>query len=123
MKLRTFAMAGVAAVVLAGPASAQTTGWYLGLGFGWTQLDSQFNWQSGPPTPTVSMPREETMQVNAAIGYKLPIGIRVELEPTYSKYRLASRPAFGVGDVQIRGDFINVAYDYPIFAGFNLTVG
>src|SRR5215831_1052462 len=81
MNLRTFALAGAAALAFSSPALADPTGWYLGLGAGYDHLDNQWFHNigfgsrfNGGPVGAVSG------------GYKFDIGLRLEGEFSYSSH-------------------------------------
>jgi len=122
MNCRILAAVSVAALLFAEPALAQRQGWYLGLGIGFSELDSDFNWQSGPSTSPISMDADSAPVFNAAVGFKMPNGIRVELQPTYSNYSYGSEDPFP-GDVTVSGAFLNGAFDFPVGGGFSITGG
>ena len=118
MKLRAIALAGVAALVLAGPAAANPQGWYLGLGIGWDNPNSgkaTFNLGGGG-----SLGLGDTAAYIGDFGYKWSNGWRAELELNYAD------PGAGNGlngDLQETGLFVNAAYDIPISDRANFTIG
>ena len=92
MKLRTIALAGVSLLALASPAYAAGDGYYLGLGAGWSslqKLDTRvtfLNGTVGGTGGTVSF--SDAARFDIAAGYKLPSGLRLELETGYAQYKV-----------------------------------
>ena len=130
MKLRSIALAGVAALALTAPAMASdATGWYLGLGAGWdTMMVTHTDW-SGPALPGhKTFPYHDDVLGTAAIGYKFDdIGLRTELELGYEQRALIRGPVFGFGDaggMQIGSAMADFIYDVPIgWWGLTWSIG
>ena len=124
MKLRTLAMASVAAMVFAGPAAAQTQGWYIGLGMGPTSLRSSISFAKVFPPDTLNY--DDTVQFSGTIGYKIGRNLRIEFETNYAKYNIAyiGNLSGYRGYARVSGGYVNLLYDQPIAdTGFNLTLG
>src|SRR5437868_6407487 len=88
MKIRTIALAGVAAAALCSPALASEPGWYLSLGAGFDSLQPvhmQF-----PPPPVGGFNFNTDYSPSALViggaGYKFDSGMRVELELGYTQH-------------------------------------
>ena len=118
MKTRTILLSGVAVFLLAGPAAAQTQGWYLGLGAGWNN-PSNIDFNAGPGVHG-SVQMKDSAAYIATIGYKWRNGIRLELEPGYADPDVGSGLK---GDVQQTTLFANLAYDIPLARWVSLTLG
>ena len=118
MKLRAIALAGVAAVVLAGPAAANPTGWYLGLGVGWN--NSNGGHASTNCCGSGGLGLDDTAAYMANVGYKWDNGWRAELELSYTD------PDFGKGipgDLTKTALMANINYDIPVGQHVNLVLG
>src|SRR5215470_818996 len=103
MKLRITALAGVSLLALASPAYAAGDGYYLSLGAGWSDLqnvDTRVTFLNGTVGGTGgNIDFNNTARFDIAAGYKLPSGLRLELETGYAQYGVQS--AAGVGGVNI----------------------
>jgi OOP family OmpA-OmpF porin len=130
MKLRTIALAGASLIAFVTPAAAGT-GWYLGLGAGWSELQSVGAQVTTPAIPTSGQGSfNSTVRGDVAAGFKTASGFRIELEDGYGEYKLkkATFPA-GVaiagasGHLSIGTMMVDVAYDLPLNSGFGLTLG
>jgi OOP family OmpA-OmpF porin len=130
MKLRTIALASASLIAFVTPAAAGT-GWYLGLGLGWSEAQSVDYQLTSPPGPAGGHFSFNTaMRGDFAAGYKMPSGFRVELEDGYGQYKIKSATTPGGakiagagGHVSIGTMMANVAYDIPLSSGFGFTVG
>src|SRR5215467_3433538 len=134
MKLRITALAGVSLLALASPANAAGDGYYLSLGAGWSEmerLNTRVTFLNGTVGGTGGdVGFDNTARFDIAAGYKLPSGLRLELETGYAQYAVGS--AHGVGGSNIPsadghvsvGTFMGVlAYDFPIAPSWSLTLG
>jgi opacity protein-like surface antigen len=130
MKLRTIALAGASLIAFVTPAAAGT-GWYLGLGLGWTQLQSV---DAHVTTPAVAGSGHgsfnTTVRGDVAAGFKTASGVRIELEDGYGEYKVKSAsfpsgtPIAGAsGHLSISTMMVDIAYDRPITPQFGFTVG
>jgi opacity protein-like surface antigen len=129
MNLRSILLAGMAAVFCAQPANAQGSGWYLGLGAGWSTLDPvKFN--VAPPLGPLdgNITFEDAASVYLAAGYRFDPPIRVELQVNYadfgsSQLRIGSGTAVSSGDVGVTSFMVNGLYDIPLSRHFSLSLG
>src|SRR5690349_20834507 len=127
MKLRAFALAGVAVLGLSTAAQAGT-GFYLGLGAGWTQL-SKVRYQFPPAAPAGTINFRNSTRYLGDFGYKWDCGLRLEFEAAYSPYHAKSFTIFGGptlpfgGHVQVSTFMVNALYDWPVWDDVALTFG
>jgi OmpA-OmpF porin, OOP family len=130
MKIRTIALAGVAALALSGPAAASdATGWYLGLGAGWDHMGqfSQVFTPQIPPNPPGTADvifktgTDDTALIVGSFGYRFANHIRIENEIGYDKHDL-NDPLFD-GHSGITSDLININWDIPLSDRWDMTLG
>src|SRR5215471_2427504 len=124
MKLRTFALAGVALAALSAPAFGTEPGWYLGLAAGWDNLQPE-KFKTVPPDPpgtnTAHLKDAGLYLLNG--GYKWELdersGIRTELEFGYTKHVPKGYvPFLGpqlIGGTENMSVMVNGLYDFEIF--------
>jgi outer membrane protein OmpA-like peptidoglycan-associated protein/opacity protein-like surface antigen len=118
MKLYAIALAGVAAVVLAAPAAAGPTGWYLGLGIGWNNPNGG-NFSTNC-CGSGNLNLDDTAAYMGSFGYKWNNGWRAELELNYTDPDLGS--GLG-GDLTKTALMANINYDIPVGQRVNLVLG
>ena len=87
MKIRLIALAGVAAMALSTSAFAAEPGWYLGLGAGYSKLNSL----SAAPG-TGNLKSSGSVAGEAAFGYSFGNGLRLEDEIGYSQHDMKANP-------------------------------
>ena len=139
MRLRTIALAGVAAVALSSPAWAQNPGWYLGFDAGYDHLDPIHTHFEGTPDAddiNVGFKDNPIFIVNG--GYKYESGLRIEGEIAFSWHDLHTGggscalaiaspndnlPDCFEGGEETSSAMINFLYDYPLGDNFGVTVG
>ena len=126
MNCRIIALAGVAVLSLIGPATASnTTGWYLGLGAGWDNLDNIKGRLvpngGGPALLAGKLGVNDSALVTGAIGYRSISRLRLEAEIGYTPHDI-SRVGYG-GHVDILSFMGNLAYDYPLSDRWDFTFG
>jgi opacity protein-like surface antigen len=122
MKIRMIALAGVAAVALAGPASASdATGWYLGLGAGWDHL-GQVKELYTPGAHVIKQDTDDSALVVGSVGYRFADRVRLEAEIGWDRHD-ATGDAMGSGvpagtsnggRATITSALFNAAYDIPL---------
>lgn len=135
MRIRSYALAGVALFALTSSAFAADTGWYVGLGAGYSMPQAvKF------PTTTVvtanGLPYlaneaqfKNTWRGIGSFGYAWSNHFRFEVEGGYTDPKLASLKLNGVkasvGNVDVREYTAmgNLLYDLPISESWYLTVG
>jgi outer membrane protein OmpA-like peptidoglycan-associated protein len=125
---RTILLAAIASVLFASPSPAQTGGWYLGLGGGWTGIDSvKF---AAPPTGQTNgnITFSDSGAVYIASGYRFDIPFRVEGEVQYTDFsssllRLPGGSSNASGDMGLTSFFFNGLYDWPLSKHFSLSLG
>jgi outer membrane protein OmpA-like peptidoglycan-associated protein len=128
VKNRTILLAGIATVLLASPVAAQTNGWYLGLGGGWTGIDSvKF---AAPPTgQTVgNITFSDSGAVYVASGYRFELPFRVEGEVQYTDFgssllRIGNGSSEAGGGMRLTSFLINGLYDWPLSRRFSFSLG
>ena len=108
MKLRWIAMAGVAAAALSVPALANdATGWYLGLGVGYDQIQPVRYEAAG----VVGRGHFSDSAIGAlSFGYKFDSGFRLEDEISYDSHD-TNQAGFS-GSAEMRADLFNLFYDW-----------
>ncbi|MGQ0741232.1 MAG: OmpA family protein [Alphaproteobacteria bacterium] len=118
MSKRAILAMSAAFLLLAGPAAAQTQGWYLGLGAGWHNADDVDFSTSGFGSGTIGL--DDGAAFIGALGYKWPGGLRLEVEGGF-----ANPDASGGlrGDIDETTLLANVAYDIPLGHWVSLTLG
>ena len=126
MKCRIIALAGIAVVALMGPAAASnTTGWYLGLGAGWDNLDSIKGKLvpngGGPALLAGKFGVDDSALVTGAIGYRFASRVRLEAEAGYGPHDI--RGAGYRGHADILSFMANVAYDYQLSDRWDFMFG
>jgi outer membrane protein OmpA-like peptidoglycan-associated protein len=126
MNIRTIALAGAAALLLAVPAAANDTqGWYIGLGVGYDHMN---------PVEAVTVTtihaeigQRDSFVVAASGGYKWDNGLRLEFEGAESwHYHHDDTPAFiGTlsGSSDLTSGMVNLVYDYNLCDDVSLSVG
>ena len=128
MKIRTIALAGVAALFLAGTAHASdATGWYLGVAGGWDFLNGvNLKTTTGPVTTDNSFKSDNSYIVTGAFGYRFRNHLRFELEAGYSphdfKDTTIGTATYG-GHDRIGSGMANIIYDIPLSDRFDLSIG
>ena len=122
MKFRSIALAGVALAALSVPAAASDyTGWYLGLGAGYSRpLLVQVSTPSGA-SGVGTIPYHDGALATVSAGYKWDMNIRTELELGYTYHSAAS--GLGGGGVTTKSALFNVVYDLPIWEGLTWSIG
>jgi len=131
MKIRTIALAGVAALALCGPAAASDAiGWYAGLGAGWDHLGNlEVNFKPGPPGPAETLNTSNSGLFMGNIGYRLANRVRFEVEVGYDRHDVkgldpdlsAAQPVSG--RLSNISGMLDVAYDWRIAPRFDFTLG
>jgi opacity protein-like surface antigen len=116
MRMRSIALAGVGALCLMTPAAASDAhGWYLGLGAGWDHLgniDLRY-----APNANDLLHSGNAALFTGSLGYRLPSGIRIELELGWDRHDLHST---GIGSTNDNGRIsnltgaLNALYDWRI---------
>jgi len=127
MKLRTLTLASAILAALGSPAWAGE-GFYLGLQAGIGFPNSPTGFVSG--TGSGHGDFENAGVFGGSMGYKFPMGIRAELETTFSSYDanrvVANGTTFGVtsnSDIALTTWMGNVAYDFRLMDQLLLTAG
>ncbi|MBV9572106.1 MAG: OmpA family protein [Alphaproteobacteria bacterium] len=128
MKLRTIVLAGIAAAAIAGPAAASdATGWYLGLGAGWDTLGSfHVKFQNGGPTDRLTS--SDTGLFLGTVGYRLPLGLRLEMEIGWDRHDVSGAdvlltPARVDGRISNLTGMVNAIYDWHLTPQWDLSLG
>src|ERR1700760_4887956 len=129
MKLRTVALAGVAAAALGtSPAFANDTqGWYLGLGVGYDHQEP-LEFTSGGTVPGgARIGTTDTALVTGSFGYKWTEGLRIEFEASYDNHDLHPfAPGLGGsvdGTSEVKGALLNFLYDWDLGGPWSLSLG
>src|SRR5206468_4149552 len=88
MKIRTIALAGVAALALCGPAAAgDAIGWYAGLGAGWDHLGNiEVDFRPAPPGVQETLSSSNSGLFIGNIGFRLPSRVRFEAEIGWDRH-------------------------------------
>src|SRR5580698_8111088 len=136
MKIRMIALAGVAALALAGPASASdATGWYLGLGAGWDNMGNYgVHYNMGGPINNDKYSTSDTALFVGSVGYKFNNHIRLEGEIGYDSRTVgreavdgdpvgAEEAAGSGGHMSITSAMLNAAYDIPLSERWDFSIG
>jgi len=125
MKLRTLALASVAALALSVPAMANgVTGWYLGLEAGWAamqDLDAHATVPYTPGTYDTKLEADGGFLVGGMFGYRFDNNFRLEDEIAYASNDVKDTNV--TGSVHIASDFVNVLYDHPLTDRLDFVVG
>jgi outer membrane protein OmpA-like peptidoglycan-associated protein/opacity protein-like surface antigen len=132
MRIRKFTLCGVAALCLAQvPAHADTQGWYLGLGGGWSTLDTtrvDIGVPFGPGSGKIQF--GDNAAVDLTGGYKFySFPLRLEGEVRYADYDATHLEVDGFRVADLSGDagvvsfFANALYDIPMSRHFGITLG
>ncbi len=127
MNLRTLALTGAAFVAFAGPASAGT-GWYLGVGGGWSQLE-KISYRFPPAPAAGKIKFNNSARYDGSVGYKWDNGLRIEFEAAYASFHPKSYTPFGGATVPFGGHLqsstfmLNAAYDLPLTDWLAFTMG
>ena len=131
MKLRTVALAGASLIAFATPAAAGT-GWYLGLGAGWSELKDVETQRASPGGAAGGhIEFNTTVRGDYSVGFKTASRFRIELEDGYAQYKVKKATAAGTGaaipgaggSVSIGTMMANLAYDMPLTSQLGFTVG
>ena len=121
MKLRTIALAGVAAVALSSTSAfADTTGWYLGLGVGYDHLNPTHMTSTFPFS--INVDSQASVIVVGSVGYKFDSGLRLEDEIGYDTHDVSKTSGL-TGSQDIKSDLINLIYDMPLSDQWSLSLG
>ncbi|MBU6472791.1 MAG: outer membrane beta-barrel protein, partial [Alphaproteobacteria bacterium] len=126
MKIRMIALAGVAALAIAGPAAASNaTGWYIGLGLGWDRLGnvkgSLVPTGTGYTGGTAKLGTDDGVLVTGAFGYRFANRVRLEAEFGYTPHSI--KETGYSGHVDITSAMLNAAYDFPLTDKWDFTLG
>jgi outer membrane protein OmpA-like peptidoglycan-associated protein len=128
MKIRVFALAGAAALALAGPASANDTqGWYLGLGAGWDEMQPVHFVTAPPLSATGAFHQSDSAIVAGSFGYKWADNLRLEVELGYDSHSEGGHtPPFVAtvsGRNQLKSGLANLIYDWNLGSRWSLSLG
>jgi OmpA-OmpF porin, OOP family len=128
MKIRTIVLAGVAALVLAGPVRASdATGWYLGVAGGWDQLNNiDFRTTTGGVTTDDRAKTDGSYLLTLTSGYRFQNRLRLELEAGYSPHDFRSEDFGGTvygGHARVGSGLVNLVYDIPLSNRFDFSIG
>ena len=121
MTLKNIMLAGAAAVALTGAAAAETpTGFYLDFGGGG-------NWVGDYETAP-SFDYDTGFILNGSAGYKLDMGLRVELEAAwrsndYTRTIAGAALVNRSGTTTAFSQMVNVLYDFDLGPGYALSLG
>src|SRR5690349_21724017 len=90
MKIRTVALAGVAAVALSAPALADDPGWYIGLGAGYAHPEPVLmKFADNATSPTFfHADYKGNWLALGSVGYKFEDHLRIEVEFSYTEHDL-----------------------------------
>jgi OOP family OmpA-OmpF porin len=138
MKIYAIALAGVAALALATPASAGE-GWYVGFGVGqsWGDLTLHGNFANNPSLKG-DLEMSRAVDVELSTGYKWNDsgwwngGFRLETEVGYRSFatrawQVGAGPWGNYiktnGHVEVVSAFVNALWDWPIGGGWDITFG
>jgi opacity protein-like surface antigen len=127
-RLGALALGGLGALA-ATQAQAESNGWYLGLGIGWSALQTSrgdLGPPSGPATAKISW--GDSVAANGTAGYKFqdfPIRLEGELRySNYSAHNLDFGPTIPLnGSADVWSVFANALYDIPVADNFAITLG
>ncbi|HEX4861476.1 MAG TPA: OmpA family protein [Rhizomicrobium sp.] len=131
MRFRDIALSGAALLCIAqGPARAETQGWYLGVGAGWSTLDTM-RLDLGPPAGplTGKVQFGDNVAVDLVGGYKFAFPLRLEAEVRYADYDATNLEIGGAQRVGLNGEagvtsfFANALYDIPLSRHFAFSAG
>jgi len=130
MRFYAALLAGAALAILPLPAAAETHGWYLGFGAGWSELQSS-NFQLLPPAAPRSgkISFGDSAAADLTFGYKFDLPIRAELELRYADYGAGQLFPVGLpssklnGNVPVTQFFANALYDFPLSRHIAITIG
>jgi outer membrane protein OmpA-like peptidoglycan-associated protein len=128
MRLRSFLVGGMLLWPLS--AQAETHGWYLGFGTGWTTLGS-VNYLLGAPAGPVTGKVDfgDDAAINLIGGYRFQVPLRLETEIHFADHQANLLRPDGSAAVGLAGDaadlsfLVNATYDYPLSEHFALTLG
>jgi len=126
MQIRTLALAGAMASALCTPAVASdAVGWYLGLGAGWDHLGNvQIRYSPGGPNDDLH--GSDSALITGSFGYRMPIGLRLEVEAGWDRHDLKSTGVNSTGDNGRLSNFsglLNAAYDWHLSQRWDFTLG
>ena len=119
MKLRMFALAGVALAALTTSASA--SGFYVGFGAGWSHQDPVRISHASPPL-SVAGKTDGSGVFAGAFGYQFDGYVRLESELAYSSHDISASTG-ATGSVATTTEIINILADIPIYSDWKLSVG
>jgi outer membrane protein OmpA-like peptidoglycan-associated protein len=125
MKIRMMALAGVAAVALAGPASASdATGWYGDLSGGWDSM-GDFKVTDVTLGESANIGTKDTALVTGAFGYRFQDRLRLEGEIGWDTHGVESSNYTGItgGHAQVTSFLANAAYDVPLSQRWDFSFG
>jgi OOP family OmpA-OmpF porin len=119
-------LAGAMACALCTPAAASdAVGWYLGLGAGWDHLGNvQIRYTPGGPNDDLH--GSDSALITGSFGYRMPIGLRVEVEAGWDRHDLKSTGVNSTGDNGRLTNFsglLNAAYDWHLTQRWDFTLG
>jgi outer membrane protein OmpA-like peptidoglycan-associated protein len=128
MKIRMIALAGVAALLFAGPAQASdATGWYLGIAGGWDRLNNiDLKATTGGVTIDNRLKTDNSFLVTGAFGYRFRSHFRLEFEAGYTPHTFKDADLGGTiygGNARIASALGNIVYDIPLSDRFDLSIG
>src|SRR5512139_1474302 len=133
MKLRVIVLASAAALALMGSAAASdSTGWYVGLGAGWSHFGGYTAKTTTPFGTTVATPTttnypfkaDDSVLLLGAFGYRFDNRFRIENEISWSNHDVHVDGMSGFsGHVEPKTDFVNLMYDLPLGPRWGLTMG
>lgn len=130
--MRLLKIALTTAVVLAGSTcqALPATGFYVGLGGGWTELGSTKFTLTSPILPaTGDINFSDTGAVDVAAGYKFRFPVRLETEILYADYNVNELVQNGFAPAPLHGDaknasiFANAIWDIPLSRQFSFNFG
>ena len=115
--MKRILMTGAALLALTAPVKAQSQGWYVGAGVGWSWMSGKADFLN---LPDQSLNYHSDARFTAALGYKWQ-GWRAEIEPGWitSDVDLAGYK----GGTTMKSLLANLAYDYQLSDRWMLTGG
>ena len=132
MKIRTVALAGVAAVALSAPALADDPGWYIGLGAGYAHPEPVLMKFDNPTaTPRFfNADYKPNWLALGSVGYKFEDHLRIEVEFSYTENDAKQVVTTGgtflapaTGGMSEAAGMINVNYDFDLGGRWGATIG
>ncbi|HSM95420.1 MAG TPA: OmpA family protein [Rhizomicrobium sp.] len=123
MRLRTFMLAGAAALLVS-PAFAGD-GWYIGLGAGWDHLRDPKVVGDGLDG---KLNTKDSAIVAGAVGYKFASPFRIEFEGAWARHSTGDFTTGGFtlpssGHAEVRSAMINGLYDVRLMPRVRLSIG